>query len=148
MRMDLYHILNRGVDGRNIFMDDADRIRFVHDLYEFNDTAPAPQFSRRSENVGLRCQTLRKRPPLPCGSRRPAHESGDSLVNSRYAIRRQLVKGEPPRLGYLNAIGDGFLPCVQRRLKYLCGALGVPIGPPVLADECRIQQSNTSLLLC
>lgn len=59
--MKFYHVLNRGVDGRNIFMDDSDRIRFVHDLYEFNDTAPAPQFSRRSENVGLTISNIREK---------------------------------------------------------------------------------------
>ena len=36
--MELYHLLNRGVDKRIIFIDDADRARFVHDLWEFNDT--------------------------------------------------------------------------------------------------------------
>jgi putative transposase len=35
--MDLYHVLNRGVDKRQIFMDDRDHFRFVHDLFEFND---------------------------------------------------------------------------------------------------------------
>lgn len=39
--MELFHALNRGVDRRNIFLDDSDRLRFVHDLYEFNDTRPA-----------------------------------------------------------------------------------------------------------
>ncbi len=39
--MELWHVLNRGVDGRNIFMDDKDRIRFIHDLYVFNDSTPA-----------------------------------------------------------------------------------------------------------
>lgn len=39
--MELFHALNRGVDGRRIFMDDKDRLRFIHDLYEFNDTKPA-----------------------------------------------------------------------------------------------------------
>lgn len=39
--MDLYHTLNRGVDGRKIFLDDHDRARFVHNLFEFNDTQPA-----------------------------------------------------------------------------------------------------------
>lgn len=39
--MELWHVLNRGVDGRDLFMDDRDRVRFVHNLYEFNDTAPA-----------------------------------------------------------------------------------------------------------
>jgi len=39
--MQLIHALNRGVDGRDLFMDDLDRVRFVHNLYEFNDSAPA-----------------------------------------------------------------------------------------------------------
>jgi len=34
---DLYHVLNRGVDKRKIFMDDKDYLRFIHDLFEFND---------------------------------------------------------------------------------------------------------------
>ncbi|OGG65362.1 hypothetical protein A3D71_03210 [Candidatus Kaiserbacteria bacterium RIFCSPHIGHO2_02_FULL_55_20] len=37
----LYHALNRGVEKRILFLDDQDRARFVHDMYEFNDTAPA-----------------------------------------------------------------------------------------------------------
>lgn len=37
---DLFHVLSRGVDKRNIFMDDEDRVRFIHDLYEFNDQSP------------------------------------------------------------------------------------------------------------
>ncbi|PIR83511.1 hypothetical protein COU19_00205 [Candidatus Kaiserbacteria bacterium CG10_big_fil_rev_8_21_14_0_10_56_12] len=39
--MELWHVLNRGVDGRNIFLDDKDYLRFVHNLYVFNDTTPA-----------------------------------------------------------------------------------------------------------
>ncbi len=41
-----YHIFNRGVEKREIFVDNSDRIRFVHDLYEFNDENPASEFSR------------------------------------------------------------------------------------------------------
>jgi len=33
----IFHIMNRGVDKRKVFMDDCDRFRFIHDLYEFND---------------------------------------------------------------------------------------------------------------
>ena len=39
--MEIYHVLSRGVDRRNIFLDDHDRFRFIHDLFEFNDTKPA-----------------------------------------------------------------------------------------------------------
>ncbi len=39
--MDLYHVLNRGVDKRTIFLDTQDYARFVHDMFEFNSTKPA-----------------------------------------------------------------------------------------------------------
>ncbi len=32
-----YHLYNRGVEKRKIFMNDSDYYRFIHDLYEFND---------------------------------------------------------------------------------------------------------------
>lgn len=32
-----YHIYNRGVEKRNIFIDEQDHFRFIHDLFEFND---------------------------------------------------------------------------------------------------------------
>jgi putative transposase len=35
----IYHILSRGVDRRKIFLEDEDYFRFIHDLFEFNDTA-------------------------------------------------------------------------------------------------------------
>ncbi|MBI2068822.1 MAG: transposase [Candidatus Yanofskybacteria bacterium] len=35
--MEIYHVLNRGVDKRQVFMDKQDHLRFIHDLYEFND---------------------------------------------------------------------------------------------------------------
>lgn len=33
----IYHVLDRGVDKRTIFLDDKDYLRFIHDLFEFND---------------------------------------------------------------------------------------------------------------
>ena len=51
--MQLYHVLNRGVDGRSLFTDDHDRLRFVHDLYEFNDAAPILNVRYRLKNKGL-----------------------------------------------------------------------------------------------
>jgi len=40
--MDLYHVLNRGVEKRNIVSNDDDRMRFVRGLYVFNDKENAP----------------------------------------------------------------------------------------------------------
>lgn len=37
----IYHVLNRGVEKRNIFIDNHDYLRFIHCLFEFNDINPA-----------------------------------------------------------------------------------------------------------
>ncbi len=37
----IYHVYNRGVDKRKVFLDEQDYFRFIHDLFEFNDEAPA-----------------------------------------------------------------------------------------------------------
>lgn len=37
---EIYHIYNRGVEKRNIFLGDKDYFRFVHDIFEFNDKNP------------------------------------------------------------------------------------------------------------
>ena len=37
----IYHIFNRGVDKRDVFLDDVDRYQFIHDMFEFNDKALA-----------------------------------------------------------------------------------------------------------
>lgn len=53
---EIYHIYNRGVDKRDIFMDDEDRVRFIHDLYEFNDSNPALNLAvhlNKNKEVGL-----------------------------------------------------------------------------------------------
>lgn len=60
--MELYHVIYRGVDGRKIFMDDSDRARFVHNLYEFNDTKPADTYTQRERlNIGHAMSDLRER---------------------------------------------------------------------------------------
>jgi len=53
---EIYHIYNRGVDKRNIFIDDKDRIRFIHDLFEFNNEEASLKLNYFCENnseVGL-----------------------------------------------------------------------------------------------
>ncbi|HEX8916964.1 MAG TPA: hypothetical protein VF898_00535 [Chloroflexota bacterium] len=57
-------MINKGVDGRDIFLDTQDYARFVHDLYEFNDTAPALEFhhaTSRAANVGRTTSYIRER---------------------------------------------------------------------------------------
>ncbi len=62
---EIYHIYNRGVEKRNTFMDDRDYFRFIHNLFEFNDEAPAHNIFYKlpfldSYEVGLRKNPIRK----------------------------------------------------------------------------------------
>lgn len=62
--MELYHVINKGVDGRNLFLDSQDFVRFIHNLYEFNNTAPTIESSRRNISdtyVGHRKSHIRER---------------------------------------------------------------------------------------
>ena len=33
----IYHLYNRGVEKRNVFLENLDYLRFIHDLFEFNN---------------------------------------------------------------------------------------------------------------
>lgn len=52
--MELWHVLNRGVEGRDLFLDSQDYARFVHNLYEFNDANPADNLARLFDSSGMR----------------------------------------------------------------------------------------------
>ncbi|MCG2809740.1 MAG: hypothetical protein L6275_05395 [Candidatus Portnoybacteria bacterium] len=56
MKGDIYHILNRGVDKRKIFLGDQDCLRFVYNLYDFNnknETFMSYRNRRKSERSAL-----------------------------------------------------------------------------------------------
>src|SRR3989338_5530916 len=50
--MEFFHLINRGVEKRDVFLKEGDYIRFIHDMYVFNDTRSAPNYvvkERQSE---------------------------------------------------------------------------------------------------
>ncbi len=59
--MKYYHVLNRGVDKRSIFMDEKDYLRFIHDLYEFNDVNPVRQINYYYKNNHPQFHVVRRR---------------------------------------------------------------------------------------
>src|SRR3989344_339509 len=56
--MDFFHLINRGVDKRNVFMEDGDYIRFIHDMYVFNDTRSAPNYAVKDPLTGRKRDLL------------------------------------------------------------------------------------------
>lgn len=61
----IYHVLNRGVDFRQIFLDERDYFRFIHDMYHFNDgrasTTVNYYFQKFPESLDLRGPDFRKK---------------------------------------------------------------------------------------
>ena len=58
----IYHIYNRGVENKNVFLDESDYFRFIHDLFEFNDELPVNNFTHfLNKEVGL--HYIRERRP-------------------------------------------------------------------------------------
>src|SRR3989338_7226884 len=50
--MDFWHLAGRGVEKRDIVLDDSDRLRFIHDLFVLDDLNPVENYelpSRREE---------------------------------------------------------------------------------------------------
>jgi len=49
MEGDIFHILNRGVDKKEIFYSEKDYLRFAHNLYDFNNTTYSLPYPQRSK---------------------------------------------------------------------------------------------------
>lgn len=78
--MPFWHALNRGVEKRDIFLDNRDRARFVHDLFEFNDSSPSGSVSHSFRYMGLRSTKKRT-------GRKPIVEvHGWCLMRSHYHL--------------------------------------------------------------
>lgn len=62
----IYHVMSRGVDKRTIFQEDKDRLRFINDLYKFNDGNPAYNNNRSSSTfmIDVKHQSLIERDRL------------------------------------------------------------------------------------
>lgn len=61
----IYHVLSRGLDKRKIFLDNQDRFRFIHDLFEFNDQLPVNtthHIFKKSQNNVLEGRKIEPRP--------------------------------------------------------------------------------------
>lgn len=58
----IYHVYNRGVEKRNVFLRENDYLRFIVNLYEFNNTVAADNFGRKltRDLIEVRLQSERK----------------------------------------------------------------------------------------
>ncbi len=55
---EIYHIYNRGVEKRDVFLEDKDYLRMIHDLFEFNDLNPPPNLNYHIGKKSIQFQSL------------------------------------------------------------------------------------------
>ena len=58
---EIYHVYSRGVEKRKVFMNDKDYFRAVHDLFEFNDVAPAQSSYHNIQSSEVRLQKIERK---------------------------------------------------------------------------------------
>ncbi|MBL7081387.1 MAG: transposase [Candidatus Omnitrophica bacterium] len=63
---EIYHVYNRGVEKREIFLNNQNYFRFIHDLFEFNDESPAPNmdyYYEKTQSLEVRLPKIERRKP-------------------------------------------------------------------------------------
>lgn len=68
-----YHVYNRGVLKSNIFIDNSDYVRFIHDSYEFNDSKDAPKHKVRGDASDLSKSRTQSLVDIVCWCLMPNH---------------------------------------------------------------------------
>ncbi|MBI3335908.1 MAG: transposase [Candidatus Portnoybacteria bacterium] len=102
----IYHIYNRGVEKRNIFLEDKDYFRLIHDLFEFND-------ENASSNMTFyfKDQTMEVEPPYLKKERKPRKLLVEILIftlmpNHFHLLLKQ--KRENGIIRFMQKLGTGY----------------------------------------
>lgn len=64
IEMEFFHTLKRGVDERKIFLDTSDYLRFIHDMYEFNDeewVITSHRFFQKNNNINNKLEKTKRK---------------------------------------------------------------------------------------
>ena len=99
---EIYHIYNRGVEKRDIFLNENDYLRFIQGLYEFND----------ENSVTLQaCQKFKERGLIPIFSNIEKMPLVEVLAfclmpNHYHLLLRQLVENGIPL--FMQKLGSGY----------------------------------------
>jgi putative transposase len=114
----IYHLYNRGVEKRDIFLDRHDYLRFIHDLFEFNDTESVlpsnVRFALRNPRGAAERhlqQCLEVRPPNREGNFRKAKRLIEVLSyclmpNHFHLMVRQVEEGGITK--FMQKLGTGY----------------------------------------
>lgn len=109
-----FHVLNRGVDKRKTFLTSADYARFVHDMWEFNDTKSViPNVRRRVTS-----------PMFDVGRRTLVRVHFFCLMPNHYHLLVSPVDGEMKNLSlFMKKLNGGYAKYFNEKYAPRSGAL-------------------------
>jgi len=118
----IYHVYNRGVEKRDIFLNDSDRFQFIHDLFEFNDQNAVQDIKIKSREV--------KPPEIPeIGVKRyESKNKREKLVdilafvlmnNHFHLLLRQKIDGGIPK--FMQKLGTGYTMSFNKKYERVGG---------------------------
>lgn len=111
---EIVHVLNRGVDQRDIFLDQKDFLRFTHDLFEFNDIKPTTNLGHylaQSQTINPKTQSIDLRSRYAISERKPRKLIVEILAfsllsNHFHLLLRQIKEGGIAQ--FMRKLGGGF----------------------------------------
>lgn len=107
-----YHIYNRGVEKRDVFLEKRDYLRFINDLHEFNDIRPAPptnvRFQTRNPKTTQTTKLSRRLEVEPLNKKEPLVEilCFALMPNHYHILIRQLMDNGIVR--FMQKLGTGY----------------------------------------
>ena len=107
---EIYHIYNRGVEKRTIFGDKKDYVRFIHDLFEFNDENPVLNTEYR----------LERSPAQPIADRKPRKLLVEILVFTLMSNHFHMLirpKNETGVSRFMHKLGVGYTLYFNQKYK-------------------------------
>lgn len=130
---EIYHIYNRGVEKRNIFTEDKDYFRFVHDLFEFNDENPASNMTYYFNPKSMEVQ-----PPYLKKEKNPRKLLVEILVfclmpNHFHLLLRQKQKNGIVK--FMQKLGTGYTMYFNKKNERVGGLFQERFKAVVVKDE-------------
>jgi len=133
----IYHIFNRGVEKRDIFVNDSDRWRFLQGMFLFNDESSSSGLLWHLENKGggLNFKTLREALIKHPEQRDPlAKIMADCLMPNHFHLLIQEIK-EGGISRFMHKLGTGYTGYFNKKYKRVGGLLqGTFMAVPVEND--------------
>src|SRR3989344_1743534 len=116
---EIYHIFNRGVEKRKVFLNDKDYFRFIHYLYEFNDL-------EQSKNIHFYTKTkngIETKPGSLKNNKKPRNPLVEILAfclmpNHFHLLLRQ--KQNNGIVKFMQKLGTGYTMYFNKKLNRVC----------------------------